>query len=968
MHFLVLRCFFTILLIIGFSFPLHPFGKNKVSYKSFKWKVLSTAHFNIHYDKNLEELAKKTAKYAECLLLRYSKFLKHDLSQTIPIVIYSSHSFFEETNITSHIVGEQTGGFTELLKNRLVLPYEGSLSRFFRVFAHELVHIFQFDILYGRSSNPFGKLMRRRPPIWFMEGMAEYISQGWDSQSEIIIRNSILEGTLPTMVNLNKGWIHPKQYFLIYKLSQAFLYFLTNKYGKDTIANIINFFRTSTNIDYALRYVCKKDFKTLSHDFQIFLKKKYWPKITKYDEKSSLIQRKTSHVKDGSSMNMQPLISPDGKKMAFFSNKDIFPSLYLMDIKTGKVEKRLAVGWRNADFLGLVFSRNSMSWSGDGKYILFISKHGSYNVINVYDYKNDSLVKKIKTPCQQLSDPAFSPDGKSFVFCGSRHGKSGVWEYTFKSRKFRKIIEDNFTYRNPKWLSNKKILFISNRGGNPISSKMRFFEFDFTKGLLKKSAFKIKKSIGQFDIKKNKILFTGIDTLSSDLYIFDLNKKKVNRITHLSGGVYQPRFFPDGNMIAFTYYSKNGYDISVSSLSKLKNSLTKQKTDINKNKELLKNRLSGDLLNIKTFKKFYNNSQILDYQPVLKLDWITGIIAFNSEAGLRLIGQFAMSDIIGDKRLSVTMDLAISSFEDIGKNNSINLISSYNLYQGRIDLSIGIFHFSESMFFYNIESIINSAFIPTLTRRQAGMYLLAKYPVSRFTRLEMIWTSMRIEKFYLDFDDTREANQHTLEFSYVFDNTFWSYFGPMDGSRVKLSIEKGFDLYGTDWSFLRINADFRTYLFFGRRYSLALRFKTGSVIGRDKRYTHYEIGGFNTVRGVDFYSIRGDNMMLANIELRFPFIDFLALGFPFPLRLGGIRGVLFMDMGTAWDHDEKLRLTKNINGKRYFNDLIASIGLGFRILLGPGFRIRWDFSTPFNGRSILPLKKWRGFFSLGVDY
>jgi outer membrane protein insertion porin family len=97
-------------------------------------------------------------------------------------------------------------------------------------------------------------------------------------------------------------------------------------------------------------------------------------------------------------------------------------------------------------------------------------------------------------------------------------------------------------------------------------------------------------------------------------------------------------------------------------------------------------------------------------------------------------------------------------------------------------------------------------------------------------------------------------------------------------------------------------------------------------------YEKYMIGGINSVRGYDWYSISprdpdtretigGEKKMIFNFELAFPL-----------LYEDGLYGVLFYDMGNVWAKDDKYD----------FGDMRKSWGGGLRYLspMGP-FRIEY---------------------------
>ena len=92
-------------------------------------------------------------------------------------MLYASHADFEQTNVVADEINEGTGGFTEPIRRRIVLPLAGSLADTDHVIGHELVHAFQFD-MSGPLTGDSQQSPLERLPLWFVEGMAEYLSLG----------------------------------------------------------------------------------------------------------------------------------------------------------------------------------------------------------------------------------------------------------------------------------------------------------------------------------------------------------------------------------------------------------------------------------------------------------------------------------------------------------------------------------------------------------------------------------------------------------------------------------------------------------------------------------------------------------------------------------------------------------------------------------------------------------------------
>ena len=177
------------------------FGRNKVQYTKFDFKVIQTEHFDIYYYEQERVAAMDAARMAERSYARLSKVLNHEFRERKPIILYASHSDFQQTNALGQAPGEGTGGVTDFQRNRAVQPFTGSYAEFEHVLQHEMSHQFQYDTWSrGRAGGGLSTLIAINPPLWFAEGMAEYLSIGpINSETAMWLRDASLEGKLPTI-------------------------------------------------------------------------------------------------------------------------------------------------------------------------------------------------------------------------------------------------------------------------------------------------------------------------------------------------------------------------------------------------------------------------------------------------------------------------------------------------------------------------------------------------------------------------------------------------------------------------------------------------------------------------------------------------------------------------------------------------------------------------------------------------
>src|SRR5688500_9422528 len=156
------------------------FGRNKVQSRQFDFQVLTTEHFRIYFYPEEEDAARDAARMAERWYSRLSRILQHELSSPQPLVLYASGPDFRQTNVLPDEISEGTGGVTEGAKRRIVMPLFGTLQETDHVLGHELVHAFQYDIAEQSARDTEGGLGSgfTRLPLWFVEGMAEYLAIG----------------------------------------------------------------------------------------------------------------------------------------------------------------------------------------------------------------------------------------------------------------------------------------------------------------------------------------------------------------------------------------------------------------------------------------------------------------------------------------------------------------------------------------------------------------------------------------------------------------------------------------------------------------------------------------------------------------------------------------------------------------------------------------------------------------------
>lgn len=950
-----LSCFVIPVLLICAVFLCHSdafaFGQNRVKREVFTWRIMKSAHFNIYYPEGMDELAIRASTYAEEGYLVAVNAFRYETTRVIPVILFPSEIAFQENTVDDTLFGEGIGGFTEPLQGRVVVPFTGDYSVLRHVITHEIVHAVTFDFLgigSGGMSFPTATLS---VPLWVMEGIAEYLSIGYDASADTVMRDCFYNDQYATLQDLTMGRVRSE--YLYYKEGQSFFWFLEKKYGAQSVHKLMRAVRDSGNFNNALKAATGKNLEALNDEWVHFFKGIYYPVLKGKSFDQDIGVRYTLHPDDYSTYNTSPAVSPDGTRIAYISNQGLYSHIAVMTLgkKKAKEIRTIVHGETNSRYERLHLLDNNLSW-GPGGRLLFCAQSGGEDSLYIVDPDTGRVIECVTPPVRAVRNPSLSRDGKKAVFIGQRDSSTDVYVYEFASKKLTRVTFDPFAERDPVFdRDGTSVIYSTNANG------MRRFD---------DSAFAIVRT-NISDRKTDTLVSNGAKNLQSELspdgnsllyvsdrsgifnvYRRDLQGGKDEKMSDVLCGVYSPVYFPDGKKIAFVSYQNLGYDIGVKELP-LQNDIDPAvRHDTVREERIFQNSYVPPVYRSSP----YDSSLNKDYLAVLG----GGVIG---SGGLALMGlmQGSYSDYLGEKRLIGTLE-----YYGFGDQSGANGDVSYWYLGGRTNYCLGIFTQNSPYGVLSINTVnqlIHNVYSDTDGALHYGVYSTVSYPFTRFIRTDMTVSSSRYEWKYSDKADVY-ANLNKGELAFYYDTAVWSFAGPIDGTRMMLQGESTADITGHDYSYRSINVDLRRYFFFFDYYTFAFRLAGGRIFGRDSDSFKYSLGGFDSLRGFGYDDFEGEKMFLASAEFRFITIEGIKFGFPLFFGIGGIGGVLFADAGSAWDGKYHARKSDGS-----FDDLKTDFGFGFRLALAPGVSLKLDFAWPYNYKR---LGSMNGFFSLGIDY
>jgi len=548
------------------------FGQNKVQYKSFNFQSIQTEHFDIYYYPDERGGALDAARMAERAYARLSRILHHQFQSRKPIILYASQSDFQQTNVVD-ATGEGLGGVTEFFKHRAVLPFTGSYAEFEHVLQHEMVHQFQYDVYSkGHAGAGVQTLVAVNPPLWFMEGMAEYLSLGpINTETAMWLRDAALEGHLPSIEEMTED-----PYIFPYRYGHALWAYIGEKWGDEVIGEILQSSATS-GLDAAFKRALGRSLEDLSNDWRDAIQTTFLPQLGDHYRARRIAEPTLTERRSHGRIFLAPALTPDGKTLAFFGDEGgFFVDLWLADAVTGRVRQRLVKSTQNSNYESLRFINSAGAFSPDGRFFAIAAKRKDRDDLVILDVQRGREERRIHVGLSGLQTPQWSPDGQQLVFTGFSNGFTDLFIINRDGTGLRRLTDDRYADLHPSWSPDgKTIAFVTDRGGETDFDLLRFGNLRIALLHLDSGAIEV---LGNMGTGKNinpvwapdgrSLAFVSDRSGISNVFLYDLDDGQIYQLTNLFTGVQgitplSPvlTWAPQADRMAFVYYEDGQYSV-----------------------------------------------------------------------------------------------------------------------------------------------------------------------------------------------------------------------------------------------------------------------------------------------------------------------------------------------------------------------------------------------------------------------
>jgi hypothetical protein len=948
------------------------FGKNKIQYDDFDWEVLSSDHVDLYYYPEERELALIAIDYAEESFDALSRKFSYVPQDRIPMVVFASHQHFEQTNIVPFFLPEGVAGFTEFLKGRVALPFNGSYADFRHVIRHELVHVFQARKgAHLKRVHPGG--YEWNSPLWFTEGLAEFWSGPWNAEGDLVVRDLLLNGLVPDLNELDKY----AGSFAIYKLGQEAFEFLKVRYGEERVVELLESEWKYKNFSTAFRKVYGVTLAEANEEWKTHLRQRYFPQLAGERPAGTTAMPVVTKGR----LNFTPAVVPAGvlgadPALSYLTLHSGYATIETADLRGENEDLETVVtAGRSGDYETFHPLLSTIDVNSEGR-IAFVAKAGASDVLYVADLRSgDREHERRWKDIVVLSSPSWAPDNRRLVFTGlSRAGYADLYMWDIVTDRLERLTNDRYLETAPRWSpTGEAIVFASDRTPFGPEGARNLYLLDVGSRRMQPLTFgRWVDRDPDWSPDGSRILFASDRSGTLDLYVVDRQGTGFRASTY-SAGTMHPRWVRLGgrDQAVFSAFENQSYRIYRADIP----------TGV---PETVALSVDPEVPDWEWEDILPEAGQYVqrDYEREFGLDFASGALAFAEDGSRGQGAQMFFSDLMGDHLI----------------------VAQVNAQQGRTNIFSG---FTGALTYVNLKKRLNwgvggyrlRSFFTSLLgaefdrqgfgqegigvrndffEERWGATGLLSYPISKFQRIEseVSFERNNLTEIPVDLDEVediflRDAWLTIGSLGYVYDNALWGPVGPVDGQRVNLTVSSVMNVSEGTLESTDLLVDARKYFRTSLNTTYAVRargrFASGDVP------TFYYLGGPASLRGYPSYILNGTYSVLLNQEWRFPLLrPNYNLSGPAILLANGIWGGLFVDVGNAWTEEGLYEGTDGeLHELEHWAGLLGSYGASIRYPLGGPFVVRFDWARRFeieDKRDLFPDGRDESHYSFFIGY
>lgn len=822
------------------------------------------------------------------------------------------------------------------------------------------------DVIHGYPNKLFsvpfaGTVM----PMWFAEGMAQMQRTGfrfdtWDTHRDMLLRTAVLDGGLLPLAEMGVFGKNSIGNERVYNQGYALTLYIAYRYGEETVAALCRAMRAphALGFNHAVRKVLGKPETALYAEWKDWITSGYTAgaeSIREHEIAGRLVE-------DRGTGNLHAVWSPDGRRIAYLSDRDRFymsqRSLFVTDSTLTK-KRKIAGG-----------VTSSASWSPDGGRLVYArqvrERNGrKYFDLFVADLKTGKQTRITKTRRARLPD--WSPSGSRIAAVAEQDGTSNLVLVRPDGKGWKPITafvqgEQIFS---PRWMPDgRSIVF----GISSASGRRDIARIDSSGGPVHYLLRTTHDTRDPFPAPDGRTLYYASDESG----IFNIRKRDLETgedipVTRVAGGAFMPAVNASGRLV-YSLFRSDGYKIA-----RMDTIRAVDPVPYSSPYEVIREAAREASRPVSA----YDDGAIPEYSSTpyksvySKLAFLP-LIRMDYPGKIKAGSYFYGSDFL-DK-------ISLFGFAAINGRRDSDLYAALNYRRFTPTLFAELYHIRKNT------SEEDYRYAYTLMAADLG----ADWKLGESNELR---TAYQFSRYDATMTLVTPGQDIKIPYTYHIGNVFqlrldhygvpparYSGIAPRRGRKIGLELTAnrqrfidGFEVhrdYGTlivkkiPYNYFQFLVDWREYRpFVIPSTSLALRFRAGAIDRPVDGFYNFFAGGLDGLKGYPYYSIEGRKLIQAGAALRFPIWRKTGLRFAF-FHIDNVFGSVYADVGNAWDDN-------TLSGLDWKTDVGAQLRFGLWAFYGFPMRFFVDAAygfDKFEHEGVTYGREWRWYFGMLFDF
>ncbi|MDA0193866.1 MAG: translocation protein TolB [Bacteroidetes bacterium] len=561
------RILFVSLLIISYAAGVRAqstqeeFGKNRIQHKNLYWRFFGTENFDVYFYDGGEENARIAAEFMEKEFNRITDLLGYAPYTKTKIFLYNSLTDLQQSNKGLYEVPFTIGGQTNFIKLQVEIAYPGTMASFKEELVFRTAKLLINDMMFGGSlADMFQSAYLLTLPEWFMDGAALYVAYGWDLQMDDFIRDYFTHKKFKKLKKLSGDEAKI--------VGQSIWNYLTLKYGRSNISNVLNLTRIIRNEQNSIASTLGIPFRQFLADWEAYYINSGSNIAANYVDPTpgSNIYKRTRDLKFN---NVK--MSPDGLNLAYSQNENGRYKIFIKDLATGKINKISVMGYQliNQQIDNEI---PILSWI-DEKTLGIVDVSRGYYRLTRYNIETGLKVVRSMQQFNQIKDIGFSSNGNLAIISADVEGRNDLFLLSLRRNAVRRLTDDIYDDVNPRFIpGTDALVFSSNRVSDSLDVDGTFekisnnynlflYDLDTTTQTLGRLTNTLSKDTHPKPIDSNTIYYLSDQKGIINLFKYTISDNIFHQVSNFNSSIHDYDIVPSSNGFSYILLNRGKFNI-----------------------------------------------------------------------------------------------------------------------------------------------------------------------------------------------------------------------------------------------------------------------------------------------------------------------------------------------------------------------------------------------------------------------